>query len=238
LDSFTLLTAELTAELTARKKQYEFYRNHLLSINKPEIEESLLEDVAVYSKERIAASEIDENTYVGVDNLLQDKRGKTISEHVPVEGNLIKYYPEDILIGNIRPYLRKIWFADNIGGTNGDVLVIRAKTDKVIPKYLYYNLSSEKFFEYDNGKSKGAKMPRGDKEAVMKYKLLIPSKDIQKKIVETLDNFEKICNDLNIGLPAEIEARQKQYEFYRDQLLTFAESGNSILQTDRQTDRA
>ena len=69
-----------------------------------------------------------------------------------------------------------------------------------------------------------------------KVKLSIPSLDKQKKVVDCLDNFDKICSDLNIGLPAEIEARQKQYEFYRDLLLTFATEGATIL-TDRQTDR-
>ncbi|MDU7032852.1 MAG: restriction endonuclease subunit S [Finegoldia magna] len=221
LDSFTLLTAELTAELTARKKQYEYYRDELLGRKTVETKEVFLEDIATYSKERIPANEVDEYSYVGVDNLLQEKRGKTISSHVPTDGNLTKYYPGDILIGNIRPYLRKIWFADNIGGTNGDVLVINVTSDKVLPQYLYYNLSSERFFEYDIAKSKGAKMPRGDKDAVMKYNLLLPPIATQKRIVDVLNNFEKICNDISEGLPAEIEARQKQYEFYRDKLLSF-----------------
>lgn len=141
LDNFT----ELTAELTARKKQYEYYRDTLLGRKTVETEEVFLEDIATYSKERIPANEVDEYSYVGVDNLLQEKRGKTVSSHVPTDGNLTKYYPGDILIGNIRPYLRKIWFADNIGGTNGDVLVIHVTSDKVLPQYLYCNLSSERF---------------------------------------------------------------------------------------------
>ena len=76
LDKFTLLTAELTAELTARKKQYEYYRDNLLERKTPETEEVSLEDIATYSKERILAADIDENTYVGVDNLLQENREK------------------------------------------------------------------------------------------------------------------------------------------------------------------
>ena len=71
--------------------------------------------------------------------------------------------------------------------------------------------------------------------------MAVPPIEVQRRIAEVLDNFETICNDLSIGLPAEIDARQKQYEYYRDLLLTFAETGDSILtdrQTDRQTDRA
>ena len=64
----------------------------------------------------------------------------------------------------------------------------------------------------------------------------MPKRDVQDRIVNVLDNFDAICSDLNIGLPAEINARQKQYEYYRDLLLTFVETGKTIL-TDRQPDR-
>ena len=69
-----------------------------------------------------------------------------------------------------------------------------------------------------------------------KFQVAIPPLDVQKRLAEVLDNFDAICSDLNIGLPAEIEARQKQYEFYRDALLTYAATGKIIAQTDRQTD--
>ncbi|MEG2019828.1 MAG: restriction endonuclease subunit S, partial [Synergistaceae bacterium] len=68
---------------------------------------------------------------------------------------------------------------------------------------------------------------------VKKVEIPVPSLTVQNKIVAVLDNFDSICSDLNIGLPAEIEARKKQYEFYRDALLTFAETGNIVAQTDR-----
>ncbi|MBQ6955502.1 MAG: restriction endonuclease subunit S, partial [Bacteroidales bacterium] len=89
------------------------------------------------------------------------------------------------------------------------------------PRYLYCILSSHSFFEYDNSYAKGAKMPRGDKRKVMEYTLPIPSLAEQQRIVDILDRFDTLTNDLSQGLPAEIEARQQQYEYYRDRLLTF-----------------
>lgn len=93
----------------------------------------------------------------------------------------------------------------------------------VSANYLYYVLSSDCFFTYDSNNAKGAKMPRGDKEAIMNYQFQLPSILEQQRIVTILDRFDTLCNDLTSGLPAEIAARQKQYEYYRDKLLTFKE---------------
>ena len=180
-----------------------------------------LKHVASYSKAKIDAADIDKDTYVGVDNLLQDKKGKTSSNYVPSSGKLTCYQLGDVLIGNIRPYLRKIWLATNSGGTNGDVLVVRGQDSIINSRFLYYCLSSEDFFEYDNKYSKGAKMPRGDKEAIMDYQFEVPTLEEQERIVSILDRFDSLCNDISTGLPAEIEARKKQYEYYRDKLLSF-----------------
>lgn len=222
LDDFTLLSAELSAELKAREKQYEYYKDILLK-NYSSNGNIMLKEIAEYSKDKINAEELNEDNYVGVDNLLPNKQGKKKSSHIPQVGNSTKYHINDILIGNIRPYLKKIWYANNKGGTNGDVLVIHITNERVNPKYLYYILSSDKFFNYDTSNSKGAKMPRGNKDAVMKYKFFLPTMEEQNKIVNILDKFEKLCNDISEGLPAEIEARQEQYEYYRDKLLTFKE---------------
>ena len=225
LDEFTKLEAELEAELEARKKQYEFWRAKMLDDSNGCFVK--LSDVAVYSKDRIGFSELNENNYVGVDNLLQNKLGKTLSNHVPNNGNSTKFIEEDILIGNIRPYLKKIWFSDCVGGTNGDVLDIRVKDKNILnPKYLFYVLSSDKFFEYDNSMSKGAKMPRGDKMSVMNYEFYLPNIEKQKATVKILDNFEALTNSLIVGLPAEIKLRKKQYEYYRNKLLSFEEYDN------------
>lgn len=244
LDRFDKLNNDMSeglpAEIEARKKQYEYYRDTLLSFDdtacshivKVERERELtrikaikwlkLKEIAHYSTDRIDSSKLDENTYVGVDNLLQNRTGKKLAEHIPTSGRYTKYMCNDILIGNIRPYLKKIWFANNDGGTNGDVLDIRVNDYSVLyPRYLYYVLSSDKFFNYDMQNAKGAKMPRGSKDAVMNYPIPVPTLEEQERIVSILDRFDKLCNDISEGLPAEIEARQKQYEYYRDKLLTF-----------------
>ncbi|CWM90640.1 Type I restriction-modification system specificity determinant [Neisseria meningitidis] len=99
---------------------------------------------------------------------------------------MTEYIANDILIGNIRPYLKKIWQADCTGGTNGDVLVIRVTDEKVNPKYLYQVLADDKFFAFNMKHAKGAKMPRGSKAAIMQYKIPIPPLPEQEKIVAIL----------------------------------------------------
>ncbi|RYZ26542.1 MAG: restriction endonuclease subunit S [Chitinophagaceae bacterium] len=229
LDKFKLLEAELEAELEARKKQYEHYRNALLRFDAKNVEWKTLGEIALYPKARIAASFVSEKNYVGVDNLLQNRQGKTLSSYVPKTGNLIEFKEHDVLIGNIRPYLKKIWFSNLNGGTNGDVIVLRLNEDyrgKYSPKFLYFLLSADAFFDYNMQFAKGAKMPRGDKNSILKYKIPLPPLSEQERIVNILDKFDALVNDISIGLPAEIAARRKQYEYYRNRLLTFKNRSN------------
>jgi type I restriction enzyme S subunit len=180
----------------------------------------------MYSKTRISVNDLHNDNYVGVDNLLQNCAGKTTSNYVPTIGNFTCYEQDDILLGNIRPYLKKIWHADRTGGTNGDVLVIRIKDEEnksLNPRYLYQVLADNNFFDYNMQNAKGAKMPRGNKEAIMNYKIPVPSLSEQERIVTILDKFDALVNDISNGLPAEIKARRSQYEYYRNQLLTFKE---------------
>ena len=222
LDTFSSLTAELTAELTARKKQYNYYRDQILTFSDDEVEWKPLEKIAQYSKSRISHEQLDETNYVGVDNLLQNRAGKEESSYVPTSGNLTEYREGDILIGNIRPYLKKIWHAECVGGTNGDVLVVHITDETVNSRYLYQVLADDKFFEYNMRHAKGAKMPRGNKPKIMEYKVPIPKNEAKQiRIVSILDKFDALTNSLSEGLPCEIELRQKQYEYYRDLLLNF-----------------
>ena len=219
------LTA-LTSELTLRQKQYQYYREKLLSFDSLEKSrwgvKKKLSDVAIYAKVRISADKLNKENYVGVENLLQNKLGKTSSNYVPTEGAFIEYLPNDILIGNIRPYLRKIWLADRTGGTNGDVLVIRLTDKNILPRYLYHILANEHFFEYNVKYSKGAKMPRGDKAAILQYEFDIPLLEEQQHIVSILDKFETLTNSITEGLPLAIKQSQKRYEYYRELLLNFS----------------
>ncbi len=186
-----------------------------------------LGEIATYSKSRTPSSGLDADSYIGVDNLLPDMRGKVGSSYAPTSGTSIGYEPDDILIGNIRPYLKKIWLADSAGGTNQDVLVVQIKEEMrkdLKSRFLYHQLASEKFFAYDMQHAKGAKMPRGDKESILKYEIAIPPIEEQERIVSILDKFDTLVNDLSSGLPAELKARRQQYEHYRDRLLTFREA--------------
>lgn len=111
----------------------------------------------------------------------------------------------------------------------GDIVVLKHNQE---PRYLAHVLST---YEARQQKSKGkikSKVVHSSVPAIEEIEIPLPNIEIQKKYADVLDNFEIICNDLNIGLPKEIELRQKQYEFYRNCLLTFAETGN-IIQTDR-----
>lgn len=199
-------------------------------LNGAEVKWFALGDVAKYSDVRIDCGGINEKNYVGVDNLLQNRAGKKDSTYVPTEGRLIEYLAGDTLIGNIRPYLKKIWLANQAGGASGDVLVIRPIHRSLSPGYLHQVLTDEMFFEYNMQHAKGAKMPRGDKAKILEYKIPIPCPDnpkkslaIQAEIVRILDAFTELTAELTAELAAEVIARRKQYNHYRDRLLSFEE---------------
>lgn len=250
LDNFDTVCNDLNIglpkEIELRQKQYEYFREKLLTfVAEGKYTESRVEEwdnsaiikllqwvfgpirvelgaVAEYSQKRISVTDLTPETYVGVDNLLQDRKGKAVATFLPDQGSVTTYNQGDILIGNIRPYLKKIWFSNQVGGTSGDVLTIQNSiTPCMENKYLYYILSDDRFFYYNVQYSKGSKMPRGDKKAIMQYKFILPSITEQKRIVSILDNFNTLTNSLSEGLPKEIELRQKQYEYWREQLLNF-----------------
>lgn len=171
--------------------------------------------VVSYSDTRIDADDLDKTSFVGVDNLVANKGGRVDASYLPNTARLTAYEPGDILLGNIRPYLKKVWLASNFGGCSGDVLAVRIKRDFrpiLTPKFLYYLLSSDNFFAYNMQHAKGAKMPRGNKSAILNYRIPVPPLEVQCEIVRVLDKFTQ----LEAELEAELEARRAQYEHYRN----------------------
>lgn len=104
---------------------------------------------------------------------------------------LVRYLPGDILVSNIRPYLKKIWQADVAGGASPDVLVLRSNPQAIDAKFLFYSLRRKEFFDYIMQDVKGLKMPRGKKEHVMRYSMIVPSQETQQEIVNTVRDIEQ-----------------------------------------------
>ena len=174
--------------------------------------------IASIPAERVNIKRLPNSLYVGVENLIKDKGGMRPAIELPAVHDVIKFKLNDILIGNIRPYLKKIWLADQEGGTNGDVILLRINNDiPLIPKFLYYIISSDSFFSFHNQYAKGAKMPRGDKKKILEFPIPVPPIVVQEEIVKILDRF----SDYAAELQAELQARKEQYEYYRNLLLTF-----------------
>lgn len=162
--------------------------NLLSSLNNAD---STLNTIAPFATKSIKYGDIESETYITTDNMLQNKLGVLPFEGVANISSITEYKPEDILISNIRPYLKKIWLADKEGGCSKDVLVLRsADTSKYLPKYIFYMLRRDSFFDYVMEGKKGIKMPRGNKEDIMKYKIPMPNIDEQKHIVAQIETLE------------------------------------------------
>ena len=144
----------------------------------------ILKDVSDFQKERISSELLDENTYISTENILQNFEGVQSANSIPANTNVIAYKEDDILLSNIRPYLKKVWFADRIGGCSADVFVLRSKCCE--PKFLYNVIASDKFINYIMSGAKGVKMPRGDKKQMESFSFSIPSIEEQRKISRLL----------------------------------------------------
>lgn len=159
-----------------------------------------LSSYSYYVTEKIDINKLNANNYIGVDNLLQNKNGIKISEYLPEEGTAIRFKKGDILLGNIRPYLKKIWLATFDGGCSPDVLCIRCKNFKD-SKFIFSVLSDDNFFEYVMKGSKGTKMPRGDKNHIMNYSFIdIEGKDEIGNFIYQINEKILINNKINDNL--------------------------------------
>ena len=172
-----------------------------------------LSSIADYVTDKISSNDISLSEYVTTDCILQNKKGREVASNLPPQPCcLTRYQRGDILIANIRPYLKKVWFADIDGGASSDVLVFRAKEGHS-PSFLYAVLLQDSFFDYVMQGAKGSKMPRGDKEQILRYEMPILSCSEESIGTFFLNLDQKIR--LNEQINQNLEAMAKQlYDYW------------------------
>ncbi|MBQ9388608.1 MAG: hypothetical protein IJU07_00345, partial [Synergistaceae bacterium] len=150
-----------------------------------------LSTVLTYVTERIVTDNITPAQYVTTDTMLQNCEGiRTYDKDLP-SGTVIRFQKGDILLSNIRPYLRKLWFADFDGGCSPDVLVFRSRNEDFYSgRYIFYAMRHNEFFDFVMQNVNGIKMPRGNKEHIMRYKIPAPSQIQQKKFLDAVAELE------------------------------------------------
>lgn len=227
LDQFTELTGELTAELTARRKQYEYYRDKLLAFNLSSVQWLTLGDIGSVSMcKRIMKSETSPSgdvpfykigTFGGIANAYISK--ETFEKY---KANYSYPKKGDILISAAGTIGKTVIFDGQPSYfQDSNIVWIDNNENLVYNKFLYYYYQLQPWHV-----STGGTIARIYNDNISRAKIPIPSLEEQERIIAILDRFDALCNDITAGLPAEIEARQKQYEYYRDKLLTFKEKVN------------
>lgn len=151
-----------------------------LIVSRSEATDGALSDICTQVTDKVSCTEAQIDSYVSTESLLADKNGRQLAASVPQTGKVVVYKAGDTLVSNIRPYFKKIWFAENDGTCSGDVVVFRANNPSLAP-YLYAILRSDKFFDYVMSGAKGTKMPRGDKKQMMSYGInpYCPERDLE-----------------------------------------------------------
>lgn len=237
--SVTALQQELEAELTARRKQYEYYRDKLLSFNVHgggtyEVEWRTLGEIGSWSGGKTPSMANPSYWENGVIPWITSKDMKSstlsdtqdhITEFALSEASMMLYPENSIAIvtrSGILKHTFPVAFVPFKTTINQDIKIL-VTNNTVLPRYAFHLLQGKGNDILSKTKKQGGTVDSLEFQKVLDYKVPIPSISIQEKIVSVLDNFDAICSDLSIGLPAEIEARQKQYEYYRDKLLSFKE---------------
>jgi len=223
LDNFTNLTAELTAELTARQKQYEFYRDKLLTFG-------VLGGGTIDFRWRMLCEIADISTgNSNTNEAVEDgKYPFFVRSQEPLRKNDFEYDETAIITAGDGVGVGKVYhYVEGRYALHQRAYRIHINTPEVMPKY-YFHYMKAKFLPYIQKTMFQGSVASIRRPMLNAFPVPVPPLDVQNRIVNVLDNFEKICSDLNIGLPAEIEARQKQYEYYRDKLLSFKEHKNEL----------
>jgi type I restriction enzyme S subunit len=205
LDTFTELTAEITAELSARKKQYNYYRETLLSFEDGEVEWKTLGDIYKFQ--------------YGTGNTIPTTGGEyPVYGSNGIVGSHSEYNSEDSpVIGHIGAYAGIVNFGKGKHFVTYNGVICKLISEKVNPRYGYHQLLKQDF----NSLAKNSSQPFVSYKELNSVKIPIPPLEEQSRIVSILDKFDTLTTSISEGLPKEIELRKKQYEYYRDLLLTF-----------------
>ena len=141
-----------------------------------------------YSSNKINTNNLNPSTYISTENMLPNIQGIVKSSNVPENINICKFENSNILLSNIRPYFHKLYFPAFTGGCSNDVLCFNVIDSQLtLPKYLYYMMSTTSFIDYVVSTSKGTKMPRGDKNAILDYTFNVVPFDQQLLIVDIIE---------------------------------------------------
>lgn len=172
-----------------------------------------LANICDFAKQKIDVASLDISNYISTENMMPNKAGIADAATLPNVVQTQSFEKGDTLVSNIRPYFKKIWYASFEGGCSNDVLVFRAKTN-VNPRFLYYVLANDTFFEYATSTAKGTKMPRGDKKAILEYEVPDISYKEQKKIanvLSALDDTIALNQQINKNLEEQTQALYKSW---------------------------
>lgn len=229
LDKFTSLEAELEAELEARRKQYEYYRDSLLTFG-DDVEWKALGEIASitrggsFQKKDFVENGLPCIHYGQMYTHFRTYTNKTLTflnKEVFDKSRIAQ--PNDIVMAVTSENVEDVcscvaWLGNENIAVSGHTAIIHHNQNA---KYLAYYFQTSAFFKQKQKLAHGTKVIEVTPDKLKDVVIPIPSIKEQQRIVSILDRFESLCNDITSGLPAEIEARHKQYEYYRDKLLTF-----------------
>ena len=155
----------------------------------------IINDICKYVTYR--TNEIDMESYITTDNMLQNCEGIRPYDGTDSINSAIAYQKGDILLSNIRPYLKKIWQADRDGSCSPDVLVLRPDSEKVDERFLYYSLRRDVFFDFimNEAGTRGVKMPRGNKDGIIQYRIILPNMEEQRRIANEILHYDELIAD-------------------------------------------
>lgn len=227
LDKFTTLEAELETELEARKKQYEYYRDNLLTFG-DEVEWKPLGEVLEQTQNMKWQNNT--NVYKYIDLASVTRKTGAILETIEITASNAPsraqkiVQTDDIIFATTRPTQMRITiipkeFNEQVASTG--YCVLRADKKQVLPKWIYFILSTAEFKSFLEENQSGSAYPAISDNKLKDFQIPLPLRQEQARIVAILDRFDTLVNSISEGLPKEIELRRKQYEYYREQLLSF-----------------